>query len=125
MAALPPNVPVPSVANVPEHLQDMAQEVIDEHLQEQEEEEHLPDNMPESEDAEEEGDNNNNNNEEGGADAAAITPPDPEGRMPGQLPTQTESAKPDYANLKQLAKEKNKGLLHTKVTCNSGNKTMK
>jgi hypothetical protein len=45
--------------------------------------------------------------------------------MPGHLPTQTESAQPDYANLKRLAKEKNRGLLGTEVTCNSGNKTMK
>jgi hypothetical protein len=98
--ALPPDIPISSVANGPEHLQEMAQEVIGEHLQEQQEEEHLPEDTPKSEDAEEEGDNNNNNSEEGGADATATTPPDPEGRMPGQLPTQTESAQPDYANLK-------------------------
>jgi hypothetical protein len=67
MAALPPNIPVPSVANVSEHLQDMAQEVIGEHLEEQGEEEHLPDDTPESKDAEVERDNNNN--KEGGADA--------------------------------------------------------
>ena len=124
-AALPPDIPIPSVVNVPEHLQEMAREVIDEDLQEQQEEEHLPEDTPESEDAEEEGDNNNNNSEEGGADATANTPPDPEGRMPGQLPTQTESAQPDYASLKRLAKEKIKGLVDTEVTCKSGNKTMK
>ena len=45
--------------------------------------------------------------------------------MPGQLPTQTESAQPDYASLKRLAKEKIKGLVDTEVTCKSGNKTMK
>jgi hypothetical protein len=100
MAALPPDIPVPFVANVPEYLQDMAQEVIDEQFQEQEEEEHLPADAPESEDAEEEGDNNNNNNEEGRADATATTPPVPEDRMPGKIPMQTELAQPDYANLK-------------------------
>ncbi len=41
--------------------------------------------------------------------------------MPGQLPTQTESVQPDYANWKRLAKEK---LLGTEVTCQSGNKTI-
>jgi hypothetical protein len=41
MAALPPNIPIPFVANIPEHLQEMVQEVIDENLQEQQEEEHL------------------------------------------------------------------------------------
>jgi hypothetical protein len=46
--------------------------------------------------------------------------------MPGQLPTQSESesAQPDYANLKRLAKEKIRGLLGTEVTCRSANKTM-
>ena len=44
---------------------------------------------------------------------------------PGQLPTQSESAQPDYANLKRVAKEKNRGSLGTKVTCKSGNKSMK
>jgi hypothetical protein len=50
------------------------QEVIDENLQEQQEDENLPKDVPKSEDAEEEGgnnnnNNNNNNNKEGGADA--------------------------------------------------------
>jgi hypothetical protein len=121
--SVPPDIPIPPVANVPEHLQDMAQEVIDKHLQEQEGEEHLPNDTPESEDAEEEG--GSNNNEEGGADAVATPPLDPEGRMPGQFPIQAESAQPEYANLKRLAKEKIKGLLDTKVTCKSGNKTMR
>jgi hypothetical protein len=38
--------------------------------------------------------NNNNNNEEGTVFPNAITPSVPDGRMPGQLPTQTESAQP-------------------------------
>jgi hypothetical protein len=36
-----------------------------------------------------------------------------------------ESAQSDYANLKRVAKEKNRGLLGTEVTCKSGNKMMK
>ena len=32
-AALLPNIPIPSVANVPKHLQEMAQEVIGKNLQ--------------------------------------------------------------------------------------------
>jgi hypothetical protein len=35
MAALAPNIPISSVTNVPEHLQEMVQEVIYENLQEQ------------------------------------------------------------------------------------------
>jgi len=53
-AALPPDVPIPSIANVPEHLQENTQEMIHETVQDQEEEEHLPDSLPESEDMEEE-----------------------------------------------------------------------
>jgi hypothetical protein len=45
--------------------------------------------------------------------------------MPGQLPSQSESAQPDNASLKRLAKEKIRGLLDTEVTCKSGNQTMK
>lgn len=55
MAALPPYIPIPSVANILEHLQEMVQEVIDENLQEQQEEEHLLEEKPEIEDAKEEG----------------------------------------------------------------------
>lgn len=131
-AALPPDLPIPSVANIPQHLQESAREQIDENLQDQEEEEHLPEATPESEDVEEE---ENGRNEEDGMERAppqadssdpAAHPPDPEGRMPGQLPTQSESesAQPDYANLKRLAKEKIRGLLGTEVTCRSANKTM-
>jgi hypothetical protein len=120
------------VANIPQHLQESAREQIDENLQDQEEEEHLPEATPESEDVEEE---ENGRNEEDGMECAppqadssdpAAHPPDPEGRMPGQLPTQSESesAQPDYANLKRLAKEKIRGLLGTEVTCRSANKTM-
>jgi hypothetical protein len=146
------------------HLQENTQEMIVEAVQDQEEEEHLPEFPQESEDADEEelgrseesgGEppnpqnlmpeppnpqnpmhpNYENNNirpeavEEAldgdqNADTAA-QPQDTEGRMPGQLPTQTETTTPDYANLKCLAKEKIRGLLDTEVTCKSGNKTMK
>ncbi len=49
-AALPPDVLIPSLDNIPQHLQENAQEMIDENIQDQEEEEHLPDVMPDSED---------------------------------------------------------------------------
>jgi hypothetical protein len=45
--------------------------------------------------------------------------------MPGQLPTQSETAQPDFAKLKPVAKEKNRGLLGTEVMCKSENKTKK
>jgi hypothetical protein len=172
-AALPPDVPIPSLENIPVHLQENAQEMIVENIQDQEEEEHLPEFTPESEDmeVEETGMNeedgaeppnpelpmpvtNNNDpaaqhhlnppeteartpetnppqSEQAGpiaqAEGAEATAPtqDPEGRMPGQLPTQSDLAQPDYARVKQLAKEKIRGLLGTEVTCKSGNKTMK
>jgi len=173
-AALPPDVPIPSVANLPMHLQENTQEMIVEAVQDQEEEEHLPEFPPESEDADEEelgrseesggeppnlqnlmpeppnlqnlmpeppnpqnpmhpNNENNNLHPEAAAEAldgdqnadAAAQPQDTDGRMPGQLPTQTETTTLDYANLKRLAKEKIRGLLDTEVTCKSGNNTMK
>jgi hypothetical protein len=81
MQQQPPVISVPSEANVPEHLQKIAQEVNDKNLQEQQEEEYLPGETRESEEAEEEGDNNNKNNKEGGADATATTTPDAEGSL--------------------------------------------
>ncbi len=41
-AALPPDVPIPSLENIPVNLQENAQEMIVENIQDQEEEEHLP-----------------------------------------------------------------------------------
>jgi len=51
-AALPPDVLIPSLDNIPQHLHEHAQEMINENIQDQEEEEHLPDDTPESEDVE-------------------------------------------------------------------------
>lgn len=151
-AALPPDVPIPSIANVPEHLQENTQEMIHETVQDQEEEEHLPDSLPESEDMEEEentaaaeeeaiidnGQQEQNLPEQSTNQPGQNTtnqqpeqtqPGDQEqdvmGRMPGQLPNQTEAAPTDYANVKRLAKEKIRGLLGTEVTCKSGNKVVK
>jgi hypothetical protein len=166
-----------------QNLQENAQEMIDENIQDQEEEDHLPDVTPDSEDVEEEENisaedevepsnpdcemtdgnqssqqvranpvvqpNNNpqqdpqqeranpvvqpNNNPQQQAegkipgtqpnkpiqpeqiDAAAWQ--NHEGWMPGQLPTQSESVQPDYANLKWVAKEKIRGFLSMEVTC--------
>jgi hypothetical protein len=53
-AALPPGVPIPSFANLPMHLQENTQEMIVKAVQDQEEEEHLPEFPPENEDADEE-----------------------------------------------------------------------
>jgi len=51
-AALQPDVLIPSLDNVPQHLHEHAQEMINENIQDQDEEEHLPDDTPESEDVE-------------------------------------------------------------------------
>ncbi len=42
--------------------------------------------------------------------------------MPRQLPTQSELAQPDYANLKRVAKKKIRGYFGTEVTCKSAMK---
>jgi hypothetical protein len=136
--------------------------MIHETVQDQEEEEHLPDSLPESEDMEEEEnraaaeeeaiiDNGqqeqnlpeqstnqkpeqNTTNQQPEQNTTNQQPeqtqPDDQeqdvmGRMPGQLPNQTEAAPTDYANVKWLAKEKNRGLLGTEVTCKSGTKVVK
>jgi len=126
--------------------------MIHETVQDQEEEEHLPDSLPESEDMEEEentaaaeeeaiidnGQQEQNLPEQSTNQPGQNTtnqqpeqtqPGDQEqdvmGRMPGQLPNQTEAAPTDYANVKRLAKEKIRGLLGTEVTCKSGNKVVK
>jgi hypothetical protein len=68
-AALPPDLLIPYVANIPQHLQEGAREQIDENLQDQEEKEHLPEDTPESEDIEEE---ENGRNEEDGMELAPL-----------------------------------------------------
>jgi hypothetical protein len=110
------------------------QEVIDENLQEQQEEENLPKDVPKSKDAEEEGDNNNNNNnnnnssnnnnnnnKEGGADATvAILRA---GCLVSFLPDWISTAR--LCESEMISKGKNKVIPDTEVTCKSGNKTMK
>jgi hypothetical protein len=73
-AALPPDVPIPSLANIPVHLHENAQEMIVKNIQDQEEEEHLLEFTLESEDAEAE---ETGRNEEDGAEL-----PNPELPMP-------------------------------------------
>ena len=72
-AALPPDVPIPSFTNLPMHLQENTQEMIVEAVQDQEEEEHLPEFPPESEDADEE---ELGRSEESGGETSQSSEPD-------------------------------------------------
>lgn len=110
VAAIPPDALVP----IPQNIREEAViEAADELLHEDEEMEHLPDSRPEEEEAEqadaeqadaEQADAEQADNEED-AVAQQENQQDPNGRMPGQLPT-GEQVSRDYHSVKKAAKER-------------------
>jgi hypothetical protein len=126
-ASLPPDMPIPPPDNV-RVRQAVEESLNDSEVQDAEEAEDLPTARPEEEDeevAEEQA------NVEGGEDfraeditepaAAATTKPvlDPNGRMPGQLPTAEAAVQKDYHSVKKAAIEKIAALVGEEVSIES------
>jgi len=130
LASIPPDVPIPVVANVAQgsQMQEEADASAD-LLEASEEAEDLPALRPEEEDAvaaEEELITTESDDPAG--DEATPTPEnttaempvhDPNGRMPGQLPTEAAASHKDYHTVKRIAKEKVAALVGTEVVITS------
>jgi hypothetical protein len=130
LASIPPDVPIPVVANVAQgsQMQEEADASAD-LLEASEEAEDLPVLRPEEEDAvaaEEELITTESDDPAG--DEATPTPEnttaempvhDPNGRMPGQLPTEAAASHKDYHTVKRIAKEKVAALVGTEVVITS------
>jgi hypothetical protein len=135
-ASLPPDMPAPHVQAIPNNAHfsniDRELELAANDTQELDEEEHLPDMSPEAEEMEMEAEEEappelEETEAEGGArrnQDGRIH--DPQGRMPGQLPTQQEAqegaaANPvDYHGRKRAAIQKVRNLLGEQVVFRSG-----
>ncbi len=136
LASLPPDMPVPARDSVRENRA-FGEAEGDPDLPDAEEAEDLPMLRPEEEDAEvveeerketEATDMDEeeaiNNNEASNAPDEAVH--DPNGRMPGQLPTAAAASVKDYHSIKKAAKKKVAALVGTEVMCTSKkNGTMK
>jgi len=130
LASIPPDVPIPVVANVAQgsQMQEEADASAD-LLEASKEAEDLPVPRPEEEDAvaaEEELITTESDDPAG--DEATPTPEnttaempvhDPNGRMPGQLPTEAAASHKDYHTVKRIAKEKVAALVGTEVVITS------
>jgi hypothetical protein len=126
VASLPPDVLLPIPQNVREvtNLENAEADLLD-----VEESEDLPTATPEEEDAEADEEQHQeteaveNNNE---ATNEPESQHDPNGRMPGQLPTEAAATVKDYTSIKKAAKEKVLALVGTEVSVVSKkNGTMK
>jgi len=120
-ASIPPDIPLPAQENV----RGIAMVEADADVQEAEEHEDLPVQRPEEKDAEVEEERNggaaeeNADNEEGAlntSDGANENAHDPNGRMPGQLPTAANASQKDYHSIKKAAKDKIAALVGTEVS---------
>ena len=124
-ASTPPDIPPPPTkyhSNNPFEVQcqEDALQQFEADIQEQEEEEHLPTATPEGD---EELDTINEDVEQEQEDQVlpgAAENPDPEGRMPGQLPAAVEAVQPDFHSRKRAALEKVHGLIGKEVVIKSG-----
>jgi hypothetical protein len=120
-ASIPPDIPLPAQENV----RGIAMVEADADVQEAEEHEDLPVLRPEEEDAEVEEERNggeaeeNADDEEGAlntSDGANENAHDPNGRMPGQLPTAANASQKDYHSIKKATKGKIAALVGTEVS---------
>ncbi|MFO0446461.1 MAG: hypothetical protein ACK51L_02220 [bacterium] len=131
-ASVPPDIPITATQPDQYAPEDVTENVDAEN---QEEEEHLPETTPDCDEEEVEQENNQENIPPGveQTEAAATTrgvsqPPaipravaDPNGRMPGQLPTASEVVQNDYASVKRRAQEKIASLIGTEVIIKASN----
>jgi hypothetical protein len=108
-ASIPPDMPLPDQENI--RRVSVVQDEID--VQEGEEVEDLPTLRPEEEDVEVAEELNGGEAEEGIANENAH---DPNGRMPGQLPTETDASQKDYHSIKKAMKDKLAALVGTEVS---------
>jgi hypothetical protein len=105
-------------------------------LDNQEEEGHLPDTTPDCDEDEVEQENNGQENIPPGLNQQENIPHDgprpevpnavpavvdPNGRMPGQLPTASEVVQNDYASVKRHAQEKIASMIGTEVIIKASN----
>ncbi len=139
-AALPPDVPLPQNPNtIRQSIKEDTNVNIDVNIESQDEEEHLPQVLPDAEEQEDTPDDQKNEEPAPTATAphdpngrmqpepeaqpapataapAPTAPCDPNGREPGQLPTATEVLQNDYHSIKQRALAKVAAMVGQEVT---------
>ncbi len=114
-ASIPPDIPIPTAANIREEA--LLENAIVEVEQDSAEAEDMPDVRPEEEEQELEEEAANTVDDDVQEASSDAQENDNDGRMPGQLPTAAEqSSIRDYQTIKKAAKEKVAALVGHEVT---------
>jgi hypothetical protein len=114
-ASIPPDIPIPTAANIREEA--LLENAIAEVEQDSAEAEDMPDARPEEEEQELEEEAANAVDDDVQEASSGAQENDNDGRMPGQLPTAAEqSSIRDYQTIKRAAKEKVAALVGHEVT---------